>query len=52
MRGSSLRCSRIVLGIRRRGRRSQRKERLRSLLLRGAARDLPTLAARALRGAD
>ena len=35
----------IALGIRRRRRHSQRKERLCSLLLRAAARDLPTLAA-------
>ena len=34
-----LSCSRIALGIRRRRRRSQRKERLRSLLLHAAARD-------------
>src|SRR5215218_8567336 len=32
-------CSRIARGIRRRRRRSQRKERLRSLLLRASARD-------------
>jgi hypothetical protein len=32
-------CSRIARGIPRRRRRSQRKERLRSLLLRAAARD-------------
>jgi hypothetical protein len=40
-----LACSRNRAWVRRRRRRSQRKERLCSLLLRAAARDLPTLAA-------
>jgi hypothetical protein len=44
-RPSSRSCSRIALNTHRRRRRSQRKLRLRSLLLRAAARDFPTLAA-------